>query len=235
MRFIHCVLFSTLLLACQEQLPGAGEAYKTCRVGVTWTGPCNEGLRCVDNTCLPCGHDGEICCAIAGGDQNICNSGSGVACDDMIDKIGTCTTTCGSPGLACCDYDTCPNGGDCENGMCTGTPNPPGGGGCATWEEGDTKHLIHINTADCGTGYVIVYTATLEEAEACRQEVVNLAAPGEEVCDLNVVPTTLMYCDNNTQFPPAVGHELSYCSDTKLQACKDYWCADCNWSQGECP
>jgi hypothetical protein len=235
MRFLSCVLLSMTFFACTPQAPGAGTAHHPCRTGFTLAGACNEGLRCVDDTCVPCGTDGELCCQIAGGSQNICNSNSGVACDDMIDQIGTCTTTCGSPGLACCDYDTCPNGGDCEGGMCTGTPQPPTGGNCTTFEDGDTKYHLNIISGDCGYAQVIFYAATLAEAEDCRAEYVNLAASYEEVCDLEQIPEFNKFCDNNTNFPPAISHDFYYCSDTQLQSCQAYWCADCSWSAGVCP
>lgn len=229
MRFIYCVLISSLFLACGPQLPHAGEEGYSCRTGITFAGACNADLRCVDGTCLPCGDDGEVCCGIPGGDQHVC-TGGGVACDDFVDKLGTCTTTCGSPGLACCDYDTCPNGGECVSGTCSGTPNPPN----TDCLSGPEKHLMYVIGGDCSYAQVIFYVNNLAEAEACRDAYVAAAAPTEEVCALDQIPEYNKFCATSN-VPPAISHDLNYCSDAQLQTCEQYWCSNCSWSPGDCP
>jgi hypothetical protein len=228
MRFIYCVLLSTLFLACTPQPPHAGEENYPCRTGFTWAGACNDDLRCVDGTCVACGDLGETCCAIAGGDQHVCNSG--VACDDFVDAYGTCTDTCGSPGLACCDYDTCPNGGDCIDGTCSGTPNPPN----TDCLNGPEKHVMYVIFADCSFQEIIFYVNNLAEAEACRDEYVAAAAGNEEVCPLDVQPDLTDVCSNHS-INGNSGYQFWNCSAAQVNNCEQFWCSDCTWSTGSCP
>ena len=229
MRFYLVAILSILFAACEPQPPGAGTEDHPCRTGFTFAGACNDDLHCVDGTCRSCGDEGEVCCAVAGGSEYChgnaaCEGGNG----GLDDNLGKCTTSCGIAGMPCCPgFNECPAGGQCVDGMCEADPADS----CLS---GSTKYVTYIITGDCSYVEVIFFTNTKEEAEACRQQYVNIALPTEEICPLNQEPELTNVCATS-DFPPGVGYQLWNCSAAQLQTCEQQWCSNCTWTPGNCP
>ena len=99
---------------------------------------------------------------------------------------------------------------------------------------GSTKYVMYIITGDCAYVEVLFYTNTKEEAEACRQQYVNIALPTEEICPLDQAPALTDVCAMS-DFPPGSGYQLWNCSAAQLQTCEQYWCSNCTWTPGNCP
>jgi hypothetical protein len=220
---LFCLLSLVMIVAACDQPPHAGEQGFACRGGWT-TSLCNDGLRCLDGTCVACGSPGETCCSIPGGSL-YCNSG---ACAGAgFDSPGTCSGTCGTIGQACCGGATCPGGGQCVGGQCAGVSSDP----C---QSGKQAHTINVIAQDCSTYQVTFMTDTPAQAEQCRQQLIAQAGAGQEVCALDTKPNETAVCKFSSN-----GKDQLYlwnCSDQQLAQCEKFNCGiDCTWSTGDCP
>jgi hypothetical protein len=220
MRF-HCVVLIMILAAC-DQHPNAGEEGYPC---ADWPAgsPCGDWLRCVNGICEPCGDLDGICCSNIGG--TYCN---GSVCDDEPDTLGVCQKDCGAIGQECCDGE-CPGTPLCNSdNVCEGTVSDP----CFA---GDTLYPVIVITGLCAASEPIPFmTNTPEEAEDCRQQLVDAANPDEEVCAIGQAPDFSAVCDTTQEFG---GADLWHCSAEQLTTCQANLCGDgdCNWISGECP
>ena len=113
--------------------------------------------------------------------------------------------------------------------MCTGTP--AGTGDCLS---GSTKYLMYVILADCSYVEVIFYTNSLAEAEACRQEYVNVALATEEICALDQQPDLTNVCSTH-YINGNSGSQFWNCSAAQIQNCEAYFCSDCSWATADCP
>ena len=226
MRFRHLVL--VMILAACNQDPNAGTAGHTCR---SWPAGslCDEGLRCMNDTCTPCGTQvGMMCCDEIGHEHCL----NGLACvggnQGFDGETGTCEGDCGSIGLACCGDGTCPTSGDCENDMCEGDVED-------MCQSGGTTHTVYVLGPDCYGVPFTFHTDTPEQAEECRQELVAAAVAGEEVCPLDMEPEKTPACS----YHPINGYSQLYlpnCSAAQLAICEQFFCSvDCTWTEGDCP
>lgn len=227
-HFTLTILATLLVIGC-DQPPHAGEQGYHC---ANWPAGslCDEGLRCINDVCTPCGtQDGMMCCDEIGHEYCL----NGLACEGgnqgFDGETGQCNGDCGSIGLPCCGDATCPNGGTCgDNGICEGDIDEQCQGGSTPFD-------ITLIDKGCGALTTTVWVDTPEEAEACRQLVVAAAVPGEEVCDLDEAPAFTDVCLTD-QYGTG-GYQLWNCSPEQLAACEQYYCssADCIWADGACP
>lgn len=218
------LLLTAAIIAC-DQPPHAGEEGYPCRTGWT-TAFCNDGLRCdSQNVCVACGGLGEMCCSQPGGSR-YCNEG---ACDGVgFEGYGACSNDCGAIGLACC-AGTCPTSGNCVGGTCQAVATDA----CLN---GSETHVVRVIPNLCNAKLEVVFkTDTLEQAEACRLELVAAAKPGEEVCPLDATPTDTTACAVS-KYPPSQTHYFLHCSAEQLASCEQNSCDNCiGWTEGACP
>lgn len=226
------ILFSLLALilaACADNPPGAGTEGHVCR---NWPGtPCDEGLACEDGTCVSCGGPGEECCWHPGG-SGYCTDPK-YACDDGGDG-SVCQNDCGLPGLPCCDSafgDYCPIGEcDPQSSMCEGTTSSSD-----ACQGGSTPYSVWIVDGNCVALEVLFMVDTYAEAEACRQALVDVALPTEQICALGQEPEDTPVCKHGMTLDEPL--YIPNCGPAQLELCMAAQCPEssCTWTQGDCP
>jgi hypothetical protein len=228
MRFSILVLSMTFA-ACAPQPPGAGTENHPCRTGFSANWACNDGLRCVDDTCVQCGDPGEMCCFAIGAGNEYCNGN--VACEGgnggYDGVLGACTVDSGLIGKPCCEGpDKCPGGGVCDSGVCV---PKPGGSLLTQCFQGSTPHVVYVVDIECNAEQYVFYTNTPEEAEECRQQLVAAAHPQAEICALGQEPELTYVCTHH-EINGFTQYQFWNCSTAKVEACAAYWCPDCDWA-----
>lgn len=217
-------LVALTLGACVPDPPGAGTANHVCRH--SWPSPtCDDGLACVDDTCVPCGGDHMACCA-----GSTCDDG--FACDTTQDTAPFCQSECGLPGLPCCGdgWGECPGPVACDTAthMCEGTPSD-------VCQSGSTPVEVWVIDGSCGVASVVFMVDSVEQAAACRDALISNSPPDVEVCAIDQLPEEIAVCRHGLTLDEQ--YYLPTCSDAHLAVCETFFGAppDVSWTTGDCP
>lgn len=222
-------LIALIFAACADNPPGAGTEGHPCR---NWPAgsACDDGLTCQGDVCVACGAPDQRCCSVPGG-SSTCDLG--YACESAWGEEGVCQKDCGLPGLPCCPSDIggyCPGGTTCDQvtDTCEGDPADP----CTS---GSLPYSVWIVDGSCQAIEVVFLVDSAEQAEACRQGLVDVALPTEEICALGQVPDDTEVCRHGMTLDEQL--YLPNCGSAQLEVCMAAQCAapECTWDTGSCP
>jgi hypothetical protein len=224
------------LAACKidPDPPDAGTENHPCRTGIL-SSACDEGLTCNDGTCVGCDSYGDDCCSVPGGSKYC---GDGLACVGLYADEQYCQDDCGLPGLPCCPGGIhnyyCPgSGGECDLDtlLC---PGEPAGGPGDECQAGAYAYSVWVLGETCFGREVVFHVNSADEAETCRKQLVDEAAPTEEICAVGQIPDPTEVCrDGGILLEPIT---VPNCSDDKLEKCMALNCVapDCTWTKSDC-
>lgn len=211
--------------SCPESGGESGEPGGPCN-GIE----CDGDARCVNNTCLPCGGQDQVCCAPILETPD-CNSGFTCAGGGTWGGgYGMCTSSCGLLGLSCCEGD----GTECSQGVCS-----PDSKTCV--DPSGTEDLCQGSAQFVGYGL---------NAAGCVEQQFNFSANGSAAATQCLAMMTAQQgltasALNATEYPSTFceeniinGNSTVYVNVTnpaQLSQCEQSLCTNCTIVAGACP
>ncbi|MEM9189780.1 MAG: hypothetical protein AAGF12_11425 [Myxococcota bacterium] len=182
---------------CTTPSADCGASRQECCTGDS----CQDGLECVEDTCVPCGGEGEGCCR-----------GSEPCQDALVCTDGMCAPAgpdCGMEDQDCCTGNACSGTLQCTDGKCVPPPE-----GCVQTTCGSCTAAPGGNCGWCGA------------SNSCAEG--TAAGPSSGSCDSGWEFGAAADCSTSTDTCPGLtGSGCSACITTDFTA-NCGWCASTN-------
>lgn len=194
-----------------------------------WPQNCESGSVCYQNTCIPCGGPGEICCQLGSCDGSTCKS------QPSGPKL--CDGTCGQAGQPCCGAnDHCDNGNVCDDltDICVSVLDPACNGSTTYYVPGRV-----IANGCAYTNFIVNADSPAEATQCAEKGLADLNHTGAvELLTPQLTPnngTTYQFCQTSSVNPGGVNVEVNAHSYADAQSCVAHLCVNCQHTDGACP